>query len=98
MSFLIAPCCDFNGAIDARIGIDYAGGLQGIDDAKRPIEPARKILAFEMRAGQQFRSGFRACTKYVADAVDLGGKQCFGKPSAPATRSERMCGSEKVGL
>jgi hypothetical protein len=47
MSFLIAPCCDFDGAFHARIGIDHAGGFEGIDDAKRSIEPARKILTFE---------------------------------------------------
>ena len=70
MSFLIAPCRDFNGAVDVRVGIDDAGGFEGIHDAKRPIEPAREILAFEMRPGQQFRSGFCAGAEHIADAVD----------------------------
>ena len=59
MSFLVAPGRDLDGAGGVRIGIDDAGGFERIDDAERPIEPARVILAFEMRAGQQFRSGFR---------------------------------------
>ena len=52
MSFLVAPCRNFNGAVCAQIEIDHAGGLEGIDDAKRPIEPAGVVLAFEMRARQ----------------------------------------------
>ena len=54
VSFLIAPCSDFDSAFYARIGIDHARGFKGIDDAKRPIEPARVILAFKVRPGQQF--------------------------------------------
>ena len=80
MSFLIAPGRDLDGAVDARIGIDDAGGFERIDDAERAIEPARKILAFEMRAGQQFRSGFRAGAEHIADAVDLGVEPCLRKP------------------
>ena len=80
MSFLVAPCRDFNGAVDVRVGIDDAGGFERIDDAERPIEPASEILAFEMRAGQQFRSGFRAGADDIADAVDFGGKSGLGKP------------------
>ena len=97
MSFLIAPCRDFNGAVDVRVGIDDAGGLEGIDDAKRPIEPAREILAFEMRPGQQFRSGFCACAEHIADAVDCSGESCLGSRCASHS-SERICGSENVGL
>jgi len=52
MSFLVAPCSDFDSAFYARIGIDYAGGFKGIDDAQRSIEPARVVLAFEMLSGQ----------------------------------------------
>jgi len=55
MTFLVAPRRDFDGAFDARVGIDDSGGLQRIDDAQRAIEPARVILAFEMRSRQQFR-------------------------------------------
>jgi len=43
---------ELDGAFGVRIGIDDAGGFQRIDDAKRPVEPARVILAFEMRPGQ----------------------------------------------
>jgi hypothetical protein len=80
MSFLVAPCRDFDGAVDVRVGIDDASGFEGIDDAERPIEPAREILALEMRPGQQFRSGFRSCAEYIADTVDCGGEPCLGKP------------------
>jgi hypothetical protein len=78
MAFLIAPCRDFNGAIGVRIGIDNAGRFEGIYDAKRPIKPAGEILAFEMRPGQQFWSGFRACAEYIADAVDISSEPCLG--------------------
>src|SRR5450755_4607369 len=80
MSFLIAPRRDFNGTVYVRAGIDDAGGFEGIHDAKRPIEPAREILAFEMRPGQQFRSGFRTGAEHVADAVDLSCEPCLWKP------------------
>ena len=80
MAFLVAPCRDLDGAVDIRIGIDDAGGFERIDDAERSIEPARVVLAFEMRARQQFRPGFRAGAEHVADAVDLGRKACLGKP------------------
>src|SRR5450759_5907467 len=53
MSFLVAPCCDFDGALDARLGIDHAGGFEGVDDAERSIEPAGEILTFEVGSGQQ---------------------------------------------
>src|SRR5207247_2133184 len=39
MSFLIAPCRDFDGAVCVRIRIDDAGGFERIHNAKRPIEP-----------------------------------------------------------
>ena len=66
-------------------GLMHAGGFERIDDAKRPIEPARVVLAFEMRSGQQFRSGLCAGAEHIADAVDLGGEAGLGKPLAPAT-------------
>src|SRR3954467_2250111 len=72
MSFLIAPRRDFDGAPLGRIGIDDAGGLEGIDHAKRPIEPARVILALEMRPGQPLWPGLCADAEDVADAVDRG--------------------------
>src|SRR5439155_4163845 len=50
MSFLVAPCRNFDGAVCVRIRIDDAGGFERIHDAKRPIEPAREILTFEMRS------------------------------------------------
>jgi hypothetical protein len=79
MSFLIAPGRDLDGAGGARIWIDDAGSFERIDHAERPIEPARVILALEMRTGQKFRSGFRGCAEHIADAVDLGVKSCLGQ-------------------
>ena len=97
MSFLIAPCRDFDRAAKVGVGIDDAGGLQRIDDAKRPIEPARIILAFEMRAGQQLSVRISCLSRShcrchrLSRPARLG--QALGKPL-----SERMCASEKVGL
>ena len=97
MSFLVAPCRDFDGAVDVRIGIDHARGFERIDDAERPIEPAGKILAFEMRARQQLRSGFRAGAEHIADAVDLGGEPCFGKPlRQPLQRAHMRLGESRL--
>ena len=98
MAFLVAPCRDLDGAADARVGIDDAGGFQRIDDAERPIEPARVILAFEMRARQQFGPGFRAGAEHIADAVDLGGESGLGQAARASHCSERIWASEKVGL
>src|SRR5436309_716193 len=84
MALLVAPCRDLDGAIHIRIAIDHAGRFEGIDDAKRPIEPARKILTFEVRSSQQFWPGSVAGSEHVADSVDrrvqprLG--KFFGKP------------------
>jgi hypothetical protein len=58
MSFLIALCRNFNGAVDSWIGIDEACGFERIDDAKRPVQPAGEVLAFQMRPRQQFASRF----------------------------------------
>src|SRR5260370_21160703 len=80
MSFLIAPGRDFDGAICVRVGIDDSGGFERIYDAKRPIEPAREILAFKMRSSQQFRSGFCACAEDIADAVHRRSEAGLGKP------------------
>src|SRR5487761_2646392 len=79
MPFLVAPCRDFNGAIGVRVEVENSGGFQRINDTKRPIEPAGIILAFEMRAGQQFRPGFCACAEHIADAVDCGGEVRLGQ-------------------
>ncbi len=59
--------------------IDDAGGLERIDHAERPIEPARVVLAFEMRPRQQLRPGLRAGAEDVADAVDLAREAGLGK-------------------
>ena len=80
VAFLVAPRCDVDGAVDLRIRIDDAGGFERIDDAQRTIEPARKVLALEMRSRQQFRTGFFAGAEDVADAVDLGCEACVRKP------------------
>ena len=77
MSFLIAPCRDFDGAVDGRIGIDHARGFERVDDAEWAVEPACEILAFKIRSGEQFWSCLCTAAEHVADAVDHGGKRCF---------------------
>jgi hypothetical protein len=79
MSFLVAPCRDFDGAIDISIGIDHARGLERVNDAEGTIEPAGIILTFEMRAGEYFRASLRAGAKHIADAVDGCGQFRAGK-------------------
>src|SRR5665213_2733459 len=80
MSFFVAPRRDCDGAAYAWVGIDDASGFEGINNAERPIEPACKILAFEMRPRQQFRPGFRTRSQHVADAIDRSGEARLGKP------------------
>ncbi|OIQ66827.1 hypothetical protein GALL_515990 [mine drainage metagenome] len=96
MSFLVAPCRDFNGAVGVRIGVDDAGGFKRVDDAERPIEPAREILALKMRSGQQFRSGPCTRAEYVADAVDRSSKPRLGKPPGkPLQRAHMRFGKSR---
>ena len=52
MSFLVAPGRNLDRAVCIRIAIDDAGGFERINHAERPIEPARVVLAFEMRPCQ----------------------------------------------
>ena len=52
MPFLVAPGRNFDRAVCRRIAIDDAGGFERIDHAERSIEPARVVLAFQMRACQ----------------------------------------------
>ena len=52
MPFLVAPGRNFDRAVYVRIAIDDAGGFERIDHAERSIEPARVVLAFEMRPRQ----------------------------------------------
>ena len=97
MPFLVAPCRDFDGAVGVRVGIDNSGGFEGIDDAKRPIEPAGEILAFEMRSGQQFRPGFCTRAEHIADAVDRGGEPRLGKPlRQPLQRAHMRLGEGRL--
>src|ERR1043166_523687 len=49
MPFLVAPGRNFDRALCVRIAIDDAGGFECIHHAERPIEPARVVLAFQMR-------------------------------------------------
>ena len=90
MSFFIAPCRNFDGAVDVRVGIDNSGGLKGIHDAERPIEPAGEILAFEMRPGQQFRSGVCAGAEHIADAIDRNREPCLRKPRGKPLQRAHM--------
>src|SRR5262249_29778335 len=74
MTFLVAPRGDLDGTVEIRVAIERARGFQRIDHAERPIQPAGIILAFEMRAREQFGAGFRARAEHIADAVDGGGE------------------------
>src|SRR3954451_24893469 len=97
VAFLVAPCRDFDGAFDLRIAVDHAGRFEGIDDAKRPVEPARKVLTFEVRSRQQLWPGFVASSEYVADAVGRRVKPRVGKlPGQPLQREHMRLG--KSGL
>src|ERR1700722_7129168 len=80
MSFFVAPSRDFDGAVGIVVGIDDAGGFEGIDHAKRSIEPAREILALEVRAGQQLWSRSCAGAEHIADAVDFGAEPGLRQP------------------
>src|ERR1700733_7570070 len=97
MSFLIAPGSDFNGAFDIRVGIENARGFEGVHDAKRPIEPARVVLAFEMRPGQQPGPGFRTGAQHIADAVDRSGQPGLGQPlRQPLQRAQMRLGEGRL--
>src|SRR5665213_86270 len=97
MSFFVAPRRDFDGAAYAWVGIDDASGFEGINNAERPIEPACKILAFEMRPRQQFRPGFRTGSNHVADAIDRSGEARLGKPlREPLQRAHMRLGESRL--
>jgi len=88
MPFLVTPGGDFDRALGGGVGIDHARCFKGIDHAKWSIEPAGEILAFEMRAGEQFRSRFAACAQHVTNAVDFGGEAGLGQSlSQPLQRA-----------
>src|SRR5579872_826623 len=72
MPFLVAPRGDFHRAGDIGIGVEHARRFERIDDAKGAIEPAREILALQMRAREQFRASLAAGAEYIADPIDLG--------------------------
>jgi hypothetical protein len=89
MTFLVAPGRHFNRAVYIRIAVDDSGGLERIDHAERSIEPARVVLAFQMRPRQQFRPGLGAGAEDVADAVDFAPEAGLGKPlHQPRQRGE----------
>jgi len=94
MSLLITPCRDFNGTLWWGRD-DDPGSASGHNDAKRPIAPGdREILAFEVRAGQQFRSGFGACAEYIADAAISAVSQPR-QAAAPATSASAYAAPSK---
>src|SRR4051794_36885537 len=90
MAFLVTPCRNFDGAFDVRIAVDHAGCFEGINDAKRAIEPARKILTFEMRSRQQFGTGSGAQSEHIADAVDRRAKPRVRKLRDKPLQREHM--------
>src|SRR5690349_17183549 len=55
-------------------------GFQRIDAAKRPIEPTRIVLAFEMRSRQSLGTARTALSEDVGDAIDLGIQPCLTHP------------------
>ena len=97
MTFLIAPRRNFDSAFGGGIGIDDAGSFERVDDAKRSIEPARIILAFQVRAGQQFGPGFWTVAEHIANAVDRGGEAGLGKPPGqPFQRAQMRLGERRL--
>ena len=53
MPFLVAPGRDVDAEIGGRrVFGKRAGGLEGVDDAERAVEPAGMVLALQMRAGE----------------------------------------------
>ena len=51
--------------------------FERVDDAKRAVEPAGVVLAFQMRTREQFCARLGAAAQHVADAVDDGSKPCL---------------------
>ena len=52
MPLLVAEHHDIDARVAARL-LDGARGFQRVDAAERAVEPARVVLAFEVRAGQR---------------------------------------------
>ena len=98
MAFLVAPCRDFDGAADARVGIDARG---------RP--PAHRRRRAAHRASPH-NSGFRDASRPAVSARisrwcrahcrcrRFQPQTRLGKPLAPATAASAYAASEKVGL
>src|SRR5262249_236037 len=49
-----------------------ASRLESVDAAKRPVEPARMVLALQMGSRQHFGAARTASPENVGDAVNLG--------------------------
>jgi hypothetical protein len=70
--FLVRPGGDVDrDAGRAWIFAECPRDFQSVDDAERPIEPARMVLGFGVRANQELRPGGARSAEDIADAVDL---------------------------
>src|SRR5205814_10253906 len=85
MSFLVEEHHDVHAGIAARFP-DRARCFERVDAAERAVEPARMVLRFQMRAGEDLAAARLALSQNVPNAVDGGLKSCrralFGKPRA----------------
>src|SRR5580704_7807270 len=88
MPFLVRPGGDVDrGARRAWVFAKGARDFEAVHDAKRPIEPARMVLRFSVRADQQLGSGSARAAEHVADSVDRRFEACVGEaPGEPAAR------------
>src|SRR5580698_6609218 len=85
--FLIRPGRDVDcGA--GRLGIFAKGArdFQSVNDAKRPVEPARMVLGLGVRADQELGASLSRTAEHVADPVDRrfepGLSETAGEPAA----------------
>ena len=86
--FLIRPGGDVDrGAGRAWVFAKGARDFEPVHDAKRPIEPARMVLGFGVRAKQELGPGRARAAEHVANSVDRRFEACVREtPGEPAAR------------
>ncbi len=82
----------------ARIGIDDAGGLQRIDDAERPIEPARDNSGFRDATPPAVSVPAFALVPITLPMPSISAVRPASGSLSASQRSERIWASENVGL